>query len=144
MKITVSNVTPETVSIHGQTLAREYAELVLLPLLVAAEGQNHPAIVKVAEAFATAGLSLEGSPEASRVYRLHQNQQRAERERLQAEAKAHAERCRVKTADEIAQEIAERERKAREVREHGARLRAANGPSSSRPGVISGNWLDNR
>lgn len=127
MKITVSNVTPETVSIHGQTLAREYAELVLLPLLVAAEGQNHPAIVKVAEAFATAGLSLEGSPEASRLYRSHKHQQRVEQERLKAEAEAHARRCHVPTPQEIAQQIAERERKAREIREHGERLRAARG-----------------
>ncbi|MAX93466.1 MAG: hypothetical protein CMK99_22490 [Pseudomonas sp.] len=127
MKITVSNVTPETVCIHGQTLAREYAELVLLPLLVAAEGQNHPAIVKVADAFATAGLSLEGSPEASRLYRSHQHQQRVEQERLKAEAEAHARRCHVPTPQEIAQQIAERERKAREIREHGERLRAARG-----------------
>lgn len=127
MNITVSNVTPETVSIHGQTLAREYAELVLLPLLVAAEGQNHPAIVKVAEAFATAGLSLEGSPEASRLYRSHQHQQRVEQERLKAEAQEHARRCHVPTPQEIAQQIAERERKAREIREHGERLRAARG-----------------
>ena len=127
MKITVSNVTPETVCICGQELSRSYTEAVLLPLLVAAQGQNHPAIVEVAEAFATAGLSLEGSPEASRIYRSHQNQKRAEQERAQAEARAHAERCRVPTAQELAQQNAERERQAAAIREHGARLRAARG-----------------
>ena len=127
MNITVSNVTPETVCICGQTLARSYTESILLPLLVAAQGQNHAGIIKVAEAFDTAGLSLEGSPDAFRIYRSHQNEKRVQREREQAEARAHAERCRVPTANEIAQQNAERERQFREIREHGERLRAARG-----------------
>ncbi|NKQ11980.1 DUF6971 family protein [Pseudomonas sp. SST3] len=127
MKITVSNVTPETVCICGQEMARSYTEAVLLPLLVAAQGQNHSGIVMVAEAFDTAGLSLEGSFEASRLYRSHRNQKRAEQERLRAEAEAHARRCHVPTAQQIAEANAERERKAREIREHGERLRAARG-----------------
>lgn len=127
MNITVSNVTPETVCMCGQTLARSYTESILLPLLVAAQGQNHAGIIKVAQAFDTAGLSLDGSPEAFRIYRSHQNEKRMQQERLQAEARAHAERCRIPTAQEIAAANAERERQAREICEHGARLRAARG-----------------
>lgn len=65
--INITAVTPETVCIHGQTLAREYAETVLLGLLIASEGENHAGIVKVAEAFTGAGLSLEAHPKASRA-----------------------------------------------------------------------------
>lgn len=45
MNISINEVTPETVCIHGQTLARPYVEMVLLPLLVASKGKNHGAIL---------------------------------------------------------------------------------------------------
>lgn len=127
MKITVSCVTPENVTINGQELARSYAESILLPLMVAAQGQNHAAIIKVAEAFDTAGLTLEGVPEVSRIYQGHKVQKQAERERLLAESRANAERCREPSRQEIAEQIAKREQMAREIREHGERLRAARG-----------------
>lgn len=38
--VNITAVTPETVCIHGQTLAREYAETVLLGLLIASEGEK--------------------------------------------------------------------------------------------------------
>lgn len=125
MNIIITAVTPESVTINGQELARGYAESILLPLMVAAQGQNHAAIIKVAEAFDTAGLALEAAPEASRIYRSHKITKQAERERLLAEARANAERCREPSRQEIAEQIAKREQMAREIREHGERLRAA-------------------
>ena len=47
MKININAVTPNTVDIHGQTVTREYAERVLLPLLVASKGENHSGIIQV-------------------------------------------------------------------------------------------------
>ncbi len=125
MNIIITAVTPESVTINSQELARSYAESILLPLMVAAQGQNHAAIIKVTEAFDTAGLALEAVPEASRIYRSHKITKQAERERLLAEARANAERCREPSRQEIAEQIAKREQMAREIREHGERLRAA-------------------
>jgi len=127
MNIAITAVTPESVTLNGQELARGYAESILLPLLVASQGQNHSGIIKVAEAFDTAGLALDAVPEASRIYRSHTITKQAERERLLAEARANAERCREPSPQEIAEYRAEKERRAREIREHGARLRAARG-----------------
>lgn len=83
--------------------------------------------MKVAEAFAVAGLSLEAHPKASRLYAGHCIEKQREKEHLEAEARAHAERCREPSRQEIAECRAEKERRAREIREHGARLRAARG-----------------
>lgn len=143
MNIIINEVTPETVCVHGQTLARPYVEMVLLPLIVASKGLNHSAILKVAQVFSDAGLSLQGSPEAARIYREHLATLQAERARQEAEARAHAERCRIPTAEDIAKANAERERRNREIREHGERIRAAKSSSSyGRSGPITGNWLD--
>lgn len=65
MNIEITAVTQAKVTINGQALAREYAESILLPLMVAAQGKNSPAILKVAQAFATAGLSLKAVPAAN-------------------------------------------------------------------------------
>ena len=124
MNITITAVTPETANVNGQELARSYVESILLPLLVASKGQNHAGIIKVAQAFDTAGLSLEATPEASRLYKGHLLEQQREKERLEAEARANAERCREPSHQELADYHAEKERKAREVREHFARIRA--------------------
>ncbi len=123
MNINITAVTPETANVNGQELARSYAESILLPLMVASKGQNHAAVIKVVQAFDTAGLSLEATPEASRIYRGHLLEQQREKERLQAEARANAERCREPSRQEIAEYHAEKERKAREIREHFARVR---------------------
>lgn len=123
MNITITAVTPETANVNGQELARSYAESILLPLLVASKGQNHAAVINVVQAFDTAGLSLEATPEASRIYRGHLLEQQREKERRQAEARANAERCREPSRQEIADYHAEKERKAREIREHFARIR---------------------
>lgn len=124
MNITITAVTPAKATINGQPLAREYAEGVLLPLLVAAQGKDHANIQKMAQAFATAGLSLQASPEAVRVYRDHLAEQAQLEARQRAEAQAHAERCHIPTPKEIAERKAERERKAQAIRDHGATVRA--------------------
>lgn len=124
MNITITAVTPAKATINGQPLAREYAEGVLLPLLVAAQGKDHANIQKMAQAFATAGLSLQASPEAVRVYRDHLAEQAQLAARQRAEAQAHAERCHIPTPKEIAERKAERERKAQAIRDHGARIRS--------------------
>ena len=98
MKININAVTPNTVDIHGQTLAREYAERVLLPLLVASKGENHSGIIQVVQAFVEADLSLEAVPHASLIYQGHLYQQSQEKARLAAEAAANAERCREPSA----------------------------------------------
>ena len=123
MNINITAVTPETANVNGQELARSYVESILLPLMVASKGQNHAAVIKVVQAFDIAGLSLEATPEASRIYRAHLLEQQREKERLQAEARANAERCREPSRQELANYHAEKERKAREIRENFARVR---------------------
>lgn len=127
MKININAVTPNTVDINGQTLAREYVEQVLLPLLVASKGENHSGIIQVIQAFAEADLSLEAVPHASRIYQGHLYQQSQEKARLAAEAAANAERCREPSAQELAEYHAEKERRAAAIRAHGAAIRAARG-----------------
>jgi hypothetical protein len=127
MNIIITAVTPAKVTLNGQALAREYAETILLPLLVAAQGQNEASVIKVAEAFASAGLSLSGAPVAFRVYKEHLTERAAFEARQRAEAKANAARCRVPTPKEIAESRAKRERDAAAIRAHGAAIRAANG-----------------
>nr|WP_100548968.1 MULTISPECIES: hypothetical protein [unclassified Pseudomonas] len=124
MKIIITAVTPTKATINGQPMAREYAEGILLPLLVAAQGKDHAGVLKVAKAFSLAGLPLDASPVASRVHSEHLTEQARLEARQRAEAQAHAERCRVPTPQEIAEKKAKREREALAIREHGARLRA--------------------
>lgn len=124
MSITITAVTPTKATINGQLLAREYAEGVLLPLLVAAQGKDQSGVLKVAQAFASAGLSLQASPMAVRVYRDHVAEQAQLEARQRAEAQAHASRCHIPTPKEIAERKAERERKAQAIRDHGAQIRS--------------------
>jgi hypothetical protein len=125
MKININAVTPNTVNIHGQTVTREYAERVLLPLLVASQGQNHAGIIQVVQAFAEADLSLEGAPHASRIYQGHLYQQKQEKARLAAEAAANAERCREPSAQEIAEYHAAKKREIERVLAIGRGIRAS-------------------
>lgn len=124
MNITIAAVTSSQATINGQPLAREYVEGVLLPLLVAAQGKDHSGVLKAAQAFADVGLSLQASPVAVRVYANHVTEQAQVKARLLAEAQAHAHRCQVPTAKEIAERKAERERRAQAIRDHGARIRS--------------------
>jgi hypothetical protein len=124
MNIIITAVTPAKATINGQPLAREYAEGVLLPLLVAAQGKDHAGILKMAQAFTTAGLSVKGSPMAMRIYRDHLTEQAQLEARRLAEAQEHAERCRVPTPQEIAEKKAARIAEAARIREQGAAIRA--------------------
>lgn len=123
MNINVSNVTDTKATVCGQEVTREYAENILLPMLVSTAKSNRSAIVK---AFDEAGLSIKAAPEAAREYALEKRREAEERARMLAEANAHAERLRVPTAREIAQARADREARAAAIREHGERIRAAN------------------
>lgn len=127
MNIEITAVTQAKVTINGQALAREYAESILLPLMVAAQGKNSPAILKVAQAFATAGLSLKTVPAANGAYQTHLAEQAQLEARRKAEAEADYQRCRVPTAQEIAEKKAKRLREAQAVREHAERIRSQMG-----------------
>ena len=95
MKITITNVLKNEVTVSGQTLSREYVENIMLPLLMAQCGRNNSAKFSVIAAFDEAGLSLSAIPDVTREYRQDQHAKATERARQQAEANAHAERCRV-------------------------------------------------
>lgn len=127
MNIDITAVTPTKVTLNGQSMAREYAETLLLPMLVASQGKNYSAVLKVSKAFAAAGLSLKAVPEAAHSYQVHMAEQAQLEARQLAEAQVHAERCRVPTAREIAEKKAERERQAQVIRDHGAMLRSQMG-----------------
>ena len=124
MNIVITAVTPAKVTINGQPMAREYAEGVLLPLLVAAQGKNQSAVLKVAEVFTTAGLSLQACPGTAHDYRCRLAEQAALKAQQLAEAKASAERCRVPTPKEIAEKKAARAAEAARIRDIGAAMRA--------------------
>lgn len=127
MNINVSNVTDTKATVCGQEVTREYAENILLPMLVSTAKSNQSAIVK---AFDEAGLSIKAAPDAAREYALEKRREAEERARMLAEANAHAERLRVPTAREIAQAKADREARAAAIREHGERIRATNRSSN--------------
>lgn len=127
MNINVSNVTDTQATVCGQEVTREYAENILLPMLVSTAKSKQGAIVK---AFDEAGLSITAVPDAAREYALEKRKEAEERARMLAEAAAHAERCRVPTEREIAQAKADREARAAAIREHGQRIRAANRSSN--------------
>lgn len=125
MNITITKVLKNEVTISGQTLSREYVENIMLPMLVAQCGTVRGRQFEIVKAFEEAGLSLLAIPDVAREYRHDKAVKASERARQQAEAKAHAERCRVHTPRELAQVKAEREAKAAAIREQGASIRAA-------------------
>lgn len=125
MKITITNVLKNEVTVSGQPLKREYVENVLLPSLMAQCGRNNGAKFGVIQAFDEAGLSLKAIQEDAQVYFMTKREEQAKREQAQREADAHAERLREATPREIAQAKAEREARAAAIREQGVRVRAA-------------------
>ena len=130
MKITITKVLKNEVTVSGQTLNREYVENIMLPMLVAQCGTVKGQQFEIVKTFDEAGLSLQAIPVVAREYRQDQYQKAQERARLQAEANAHAERCREWSPREIAQARHEREARAAAIREHGARMRAASRSNS--------------
>lgn len=131
MQISITNVTKSEATVCGQVVTREYAEAILLPILVSQCGTLYGRQMEVIKAFTEAGLNTGACPEATQRYRHNQYEKAAERARLQAEADAHAERLRVPTERELAKAKQDREATARAYREHGESIRAAS---------RSGNW----
>ncbi|MFG0827041.1 DUF6971 family protein [Pseudomonas sp. CJQ_7] len=130
MKITITKVLKNEVTVSGQTLNREYVENIMLPMLVAQCGTVKGQQFEIVKAFDEAGLSLQAIPVVAREYRQDQYQKAQEKARKQAEADAHAERCREHTPREIAQAKHDREARAAAIREHSARVRAASRANS--------------
>ncbi len=129
MNLNITNVTPKSVELFGQTLTRSFAEAVMLPLLVFQAGKDRVRVTKVAEAFDNAGLSLSAVPEASRF--LFEQRQEVERwERAgQVLAQEAVDRVHMSTPKEQAEKRLERERKFAKVRSHGEAIRSRSGNS---------------
>ena len=99
MQITITNVLKDEVTVSGQTLRREYVENIMLPMLVAQCATVQSRKLEIVKVFAEAGLSLNAVPEAAREYAVDKSEKARLRLRQQAEANAHAERCRVWSTD---------------------------------------------
>ncbi|PMU12479.1 MULTISPECIES: hypothetical protein [unclassified Pseudomonas] len=125
MKITITQVLKNEVTVSGQTLSREYVENIMLPMLVAQCATVQSRKFEIVKVFDEAGLSLAAIPEVAREYAIDKSEKARERLRQQAEANAHAERLREATPRELAQAKAEREARAAAIREQGDRVRAA-------------------
>ena len=125
MKITITKVLKNEVTVSGQTLSREYVENVMLPLLMAQCGRNNGAKFGVIKAFDEAGLSLKAIQEDALTYFETRRAQKAEREKLQREADERAERLREPTPRELAQAKADKEERAAAHRAHAQKILAA-------------------
>lgn len=125
MLITITNVLKNEVTVSGQTLNREYVENILLPLLIDQCGTVQSRKLEIVKVFAEAGLSLDAVPEAAREYAIDKSEKARLRLRQQAEADAHAERCREWTPRELAKAKKDKEARAAAIRAQGDRVRAA-------------------
>ena len=125
MQINITNVLKDEVTVSGQTLRREYVENIMLPMLVAQCATVQSRKLEIVKVFAEAGLSLDAIPEAAREYAIDKSEKARLRLRRQAEADAHAERCRVATPRELAQAKADKEARAAAIREQSAKVRAS-------------------
>ena len=125
MKITITNVLKNEVTVSRQTLNREYVENVMLPLLIGQCGTVRGRQFEIVKVFDEAGLSLAAIPEVAREYAIDKSEKARLRLRQQAEADAHAERLREWSPRELAQAKADREARAAAIREQGDRVRAA-------------------
>lgn len=130
MKITITNVLKDEVTVSGQPMNREYVENIMLPVLIGQCGTVRGRQFEIVKAFDEAGLSLSAIPEAARDYRQDQYEKAAERARQQREANAHAERLREATPRELAQVKAERKARAEAICEHGRQILAARSRNS--------------
>lgn len=125
MQINITNVLKNEVTVSGQTLSREYVETIMLPVLISQCGTVRGRQFEIVKTFDEAGLSLAAIPEVAREYAIHKSEKARLRLRHQAEADAHAERCRVATPRELAQAKADRVARAAAIREQGAKVLAA-------------------
>ena len=143
MQLNIQKVTPETVEVQGQVVARAYAEGVMLATLIATAGTNKPAQEAIVGQYLDAGLSAGAFPAIVRAIETRKLvAQREQAERI-AEANAHAERCKSYeggSALEVARRRAARETREDKYRAMGVAIRSANGRSSF---SSDANWLDN-
>lgn len=130
MKITITNVLKDEVTVSGQTLSREYAENIILPMLIAQCATVQSRKLEIVKVFAEAGLSLDAVPEAAREYAIDKSEKARLRLRQQAEHEARAECLREWTPRELAQAKKDREARAAAIREQSRRVLAANPRSS--------------
>ncbi|CAH0130445.1 MULTISPECIES: hypothetical protein [Pseudomonas] len=141
MQLNIQNVTPETVEVQGQVVARAYAEGVMLATLIATAGTNKPAQEVIVSQYMDAGLSVAAFPAIVRSVETRKFvAERETAERLK-EAREHAERFKsyeITPLDE-ARRRAKREDRERKYQDMGRAIRSANGRSD----FSSGNWLDN-
>lgn len=125
MKITITNVLKDEVTVSGQPQSREYVENIMLPVLIGQCGTVRGRQFEIVKAFDEAGLSLAAIPDVAREYAIDKSEKARLRLRQQAEADAHAERLREWSPRELAQAKAEREARAAAIKEQGIRVRAA-------------------
>lgn len=130
MQIQITNVLKNEVTVSGQTMSREHVENIMLPMLVAQCATIQSRKLEIVKVFAEAGLSLDAVPEAAREYAIDKSEKARLRLRQQAEADAHAERCRVATPRELAQAKADREERAAAHRAHAQKILAARSRNS--------------
>lgn len=141
MQLNIQNVTPETVEVQGQVVARAYAEGVMLATLIATAGTNKPAQEVIVSQYMDAGLSVAAFPAIVRSVETRKFvAEREHAERLK-EAREHAERFK---SYEITPLDEARRRAKRHAREDkyiamGNAIRSANGRSD----FSSANWLEN-
>ena len=141
MQLNIQKVTPETVEVQGQAVARAYAEGVMLATLIAAAGSNKPAQEAIVSQYLDAGLSAAAFPAIVRS--IEARKLAAEREHAERlkEAREHSERFKSyeTTPLDEARRRAKREDRERRYQDMGRAIRSANGRSD----FSSGNWLDN-
>ncbi|MDM8191103.1 hypothetical protein EVS84_15055 [Pseudomonas koreensis] len=125
MQINITNVLKDEVTISGQIMKREYVENIMLPVLIGQCGTVRGRQFDIVKIFDEAGLSLAAIPEVAREYAIDKSEKARLRLRQQAEADAHAERCRIATPRELAQAKADRVARAAAIREQGAKVLAA-------------------
>ncbi|AVH38121.1 hypothetical protein AL532_18130 [Pseudomonas monteilii] len=134
MQLNIQNVTPETVEVQGQTVTRAFAEGVMLAGLMAGTGRNEAAKADIIGQYLDAGLNTRVSfpKETAKVLSDRAHAAR-EKDRLQAEANAHAERFKsyeTGSALEVARRRAKREERERKYQEMSRAVRSANGSGS--------------
>lgn len=125
MKITITKVLKNEVTVSGQTLAREYVENIMLPLLMAQSGRNNGSKFAVIKAFDEAGLSLKAIPEEAQTYFQTKHEDQVKKAREQREANEHAERLREWSPRELAKAKKDKEARAAAIREQSAKVLAA-------------------
>lgn len=130
MQFNITNVLKDEVTVSGQAMSREYVENIMLPMLIAQCATVQSRKLEIVKVFAEAGLSLDAVPEAAREYAIDKSEKARLRLRQQAEANAHAERCRVATPRELAQAKADREERAAAHRAHAQKILAARSRNS--------------